>query len=147
LLDILRRDLLQRTVSPAIIRAAYRQPVAVLRFLKTIGGDWLVILQDRRHGNRRLGGLLLLRGHRSRKHKECDGYSNDGHETSPYTVAALYERRQSTLHCRRSQTDATDQCCRLASSHDAIRIGWKSCKELQPEDLECRQLAERFRTR
>src|SRR5439155_19662331 len=87
-LDILRRDLLERAVSPAVVRAAHHQPVAILGLLQTLGSHRLVILENRCDWSRRFGrlgrlGRRLLCGNRAGNQDQC-GYSNDGHETSSH---------------------------------------------------------------
>ena len=50
--DVVRRDLIERAVAPAVVGAPDHQPVAVLRLLQPLGGDGRVVLQDRRKRRR-----------------------------------------------------------------------------------------------
>src|SRR4051812_33412639 len=56
---VLRRDLIEWTVAPAVIGAADHQPVVSLRILEPIPGDGRIIPQHRGHRPGRR--LLLLR--------------------------------------------------------------------------------------
>src|SRR4030095_17243222 len=47
--DIIRRDLLERAKTPAVISSAEVEPVSVFRVLQPLGRDWGVILQHLRH--------------------------------------------------------------------------------------------------
>ena len=57
--DVGRRDLRERTESPAVVRPADHQPVPVFGILQSLGGDRLVVAEQRRQrrGNRRGSAL------------------------------------------------------------------------------------------
>ncbi len=61
--DIVGRDLGQRAVAPAVVRAPYHQPVAIFRRLEALGGYRLVIAEHCRK-RRYWCGRLLAKGNR-----------------------------------------------------------------------------------
>ncbi len=51
--DVVASDLIQRAVTPAVKGTAEHQPIAILRFFQSLGGDRRVVLKNIRHWSRR----------------------------------------------------------------------------------------------
>ena len=80
---VLAVDLIERTVTPAVERAAEHQPVAVFRLFESLGGDRRVRPQDFRHGSRH----WRRRGGRDGLLRRCSGHAGRS-EDSAHTRAA-----------------------------------------------------------
>src|ERR1700728_1893014 len=74
-LDVIRRDLVERAVAPAIVGAAYGEPVTLFGIFKALGGYRLVIAQHGRNWRGRLR-LRLTKAY-SRCHCQRDAKASD----------------------------------------------------------------------
>src|SRR6185436_18400270 len=84
---VLRRDLLERTVAPAVVGSPDHQPVAVFRLLQALRRYRFIVLQNRGRGCRRLRlsrplRLLLPREGSENQHQRDSARKNEGLETA-----------------------------------------------------------------